>query len=213
MRPVISVVMPVYNPREDFLRAAIESVRRQLYPHWELCIADDASTAPLARRVLEEYQAQDPRIKVCYRAENGHISEASNSALALATGEFIALLDQDDVLTEQALYRVAVEIAEHPGDGAGLLRRGQDRRRPAALRSLSQAGLELSAVAVAELHQPSGRVPDRGGAGAGRVSARLRRKPGLRSGAAGDRAGTAAGHSPHSGDSLPLAGRGGLHRA
>lgn len=114
MRPVISVVMPVYNPREEFLRVAIESVRRQLYPHWELCIADDASTAPGARQVLEEYQAQDPRIKICFRTENGHISEASNSALALATGDFIALLDQDDVLAEQALYRVAVEVASHP---------------------------------------------------------------------------------------------------
>jgi O-antigen biosynthesis protein len=114
VRPVISVVMPVHNPREDFLRTAVESVRRQLYPHWELCIADDASTSPGTRRVLEEYQARDPRIKVCYRTENGHISEASNSALALAMGEFIALLDQDDVLAEQALYRVAVEFAEHP---------------------------------------------------------------------------------------------------
>lgn len=113
-KPVISVVMPVYNPHEEFLRAAIESVRQQLYPHWELCIADDASTTPEARRVLEEFREQDPRIKVCYRTENGHIAEASNSALEQATGKFIALLDQDDVLAEQALYLFAVEISEHP---------------------------------------------------------------------------------------------------
>src|SRR5258705_2535891 len=72
-RPLISVVMPVYNTPEPYLRAAIDSVRQQLYPNWELCIADDASTVPHVRAVLERYRAIDPRIKVCYRSENGHI--------------------------------------------------------------------------------------------------------------------------------------------
>jgi GT2 family glycosyltransferase len=113
-RPLISVVMPTYNTPEAYLRCAIESVRRQLYTHWELCIADDASSEPHVRRILEEYRAREPRIKVTYRAQNGHISAASNSAIALATGEFVAFLDHDDELTGHALYMVAVELEAHP---------------------------------------------------------------------------------------------------
>jgi lipopolysaccharide biosynthesis protein/GT2 family glycosyltransferase len=113
-RPLISVVMPVHNTEEIYLRAAINSVRQQLYPVWELCIADDASTAPHVRSVLEYYRAIDPRIKVCHRSENGHISAASNSALALAEGSFVALLDHDDVLPEHALYMVAAALESDP---------------------------------------------------------------------------------------------------
>jgi GT2 family glycosyltransferase len=113
-RPLISIVMPVYNTPEPYLRAAIDSVRQQLYPHWELCIADDASTLPHVKHVLEYYRSIDRRIKVCYRSENGHISAASNSALALAEGSFIALLDHDDVLTEHALYMVAATLDAEP---------------------------------------------------------------------------------------------------
>lgn len=109
-KPLISVVMPVYNPPESFLRAAIDSVIEQIYPHWELCIADDASTAPYVHPLLEHYQAQDNRIKVVFRTRNGHISHCSNSALELATGEFVALLDHDDLLTPDALYEVALLI-------------------------------------------------------------------------------------------------------
>jgi GT2 family glycosyltransferase len=112
--PLISVVMPVYETPERYLRAAIDSVRTQLYRNWELCIADDASKSPHVRRVLEEYRAADGRIKICYRNENGHISEASNSALALAEGSFIALLDHDDQLPEHALYMIAATLAEQP---------------------------------------------------------------------------------------------------
>jgi glycosyltransferase involved in cell wall biosynthesis len=113
-KPLLSVVMPVYNTPEELLRQAIASVRRQLYDNWELCIADDASTARHVRLLLEEAQASDARIKVTYRETNGHISLASNSALELASGEFIALLDHDDELTEHALYMVAVELNAHP---------------------------------------------------------------------------------------------------
>ncbi len=112
--PLFSVIMPVYNAPEKFLRAAIDSVRRQIYPHWELCIADDASSQPYVRRVLEEYANKDARIKVVFRERNGHISAASNSALDLAIGDYIALLDQDDELTEHALYWMAAEIVAHP---------------------------------------------------------------------------------------------------
>jgi len=113
-QPLISVVMPVYNPEELWLRRAIESVRRQLYPRWELCIADDCSSAPHIRRVLEEFSGKDERIKVVFRHENGHISAASNSALQLATGEFVALLDHDDELPEHALYMIAEELNAFP---------------------------------------------------------------------------------------------------
>ena len=113
-KPKISVVMPVWNTPEAYLRKAIESVIAQLYPHWELCIADDASTEPHVARVLQQYAARDARIKLVSRGENGHIARASNSALALASGEFIALMDHDDILASHALYMIAVELNNHP---------------------------------------------------------------------------------------------------
>jgi glycosyltransferase involved in cell wall biosynthesis len=113
-RPLISVIMPVYNTPERFLRGAIDSVMAQLYEDWELCIANDASTSPTVWDLLDEYAGKDPRIKVVHRPINGHISAASNSAIALADGEFIALLDHDDELAEDALYRVAVELNHDP---------------------------------------------------------------------------------------------------
>ncbi len=112
-RPLISIVMPTYNPNPAWLSEAIDSVRNQLYPNWELCIADDASTDPGIRPLLEKYMGEEPRIKVVFREENGHISAASNSALAVASGEWVALLDHDDLLPEHALYWVARTINEH----------------------------------------------------------------------------------------------------
>ncbi|HXN35780.1 MAG TPA: glycosyltransferase, partial [Opitutaceae bacterium] len=114
-RPVISIVMPVYNTPGDLLAKAVQSVLDQLYTHWELCIADDASSEPHVRAALEAYAAKDPRIKVSYRKANGHICEASNTALAMATGEYVALFDHDDELAPTALYEVAAEIDAHPG--------------------------------------------------------------------------------------------------
>ncbi|WP_051946081.1 glycosyltransferase [Verrucomicrobium sp. BvORR106] len=113
-RPLISIIMPVWNVAEPWLRRAIESAREQIYPHWELCIADDGSTKPHIRKVLEEYQALDSRIKVVFREKCGHISAAANSAIELATGEFVAFLDHDDELTRHALYLFALEIINHP---------------------------------------------------------------------------------------------------
>lgn len=109
-KPLISVIVPVYNIEERFLRKCIQSVLNQWYPHLELCIADDRSPAPHVKRVLEEFAQQDRRVKLVFRNINGGISEASNSALAVATGEFCALLDHDDELSEDALFRVAAEI-------------------------------------------------------------------------------------------------------
>lgn len=113
-RPRISVVMPTYNPRRDWLVEAIESVRAQVYVDWELCIADDASPQAHVREVLMHYAQLDPRIRVTLREANGHISATSNSALALATGEWIALLDHDDLLPPDALAEVALAIHRHP---------------------------------------------------------------------------------------------------
>jgi glycosyltransferase involved in cell wall biosynthesis len=127
-RPLISVVMPVYNTEERWLRRAIESVQSQLYPQWELCIADDCSTAPHVRGILQEFAAKDERIKVVFRNTNGHISIASNSALELASGEFIALLDHDDELAEHALYMVAQELNAHPE--ADLIYSDEDKINP-----------------------------------------------------------------------------------
>ena len=105
-RPLISVVMPVYETPEKALRDAIHSLISQCYTNWELCIADDGSVSPHVRDVLEIHTRQDSRIKCVFRGTNGHISAASNSALAIATGEYIALFDHDDVLSEHALYMV-----------------------------------------------------------------------------------------------------------
>ena len=113
-KPLVSILLPVYNTDEIWLRKCLDSVLGQLYPHWELCIADDASPAKHVRRILEKYRARDKRIRVVFREANGHISAASNSALALASGEYVALLDHDDELTPDALYEIASLINREP---------------------------------------------------------------------------------------------------
>jgi len=112
--PLISIVMPTYNTKIEWFEKAIQSVRSQLYENWELCIADDASTDKELLRLLRDIEQEDARIKVVFREENGHISNASNSALQLCTGDWIALLDHDDLLAEHALYCVAEAIARAP---------------------------------------------------------------------------------------------------
>ena len=112
--PTISVLLPVYNVDPRWLRPAIDSVLAQSYPHLELCIADDASPRPALAPLLRDYARRDPRVKLTLRRENGHIAAASNSALELATGEFIALLDHDDLLPPYALELVARELARCP---------------------------------------------------------------------------------------------------
>ena len=113
-RPLISVVMPTYETDPGLLAEAIESVRRQRYPNWELCIADDGSRSPGVRGVLEHYRDRDDRIKVRLRERNAGISAATNAALALARGEFVAFLDHDDVLPSDALLRVAQALGDDP---------------------------------------------------------------------------------------------------
>ncbi len=106
--------MPTYNTPAPLLCEAIDSVLSQIYPHWQLCIADDASTAPHVREILTEYAQGDSRIRLVLREENGHISAATNSAFGTAEGDWIALLDHDDILRPHALAEVALEIERHP---------------------------------------------------------------------------------------------------
>lgn len=113
-RPLISIITPTYNTPIQYLRECIESVMNQSYPNWELCLADDCSTDPAVRKVIKEYARKDKRIKYTFRKNNGHISRASNSALKLATGEWIGLLDHDDFLWPNALFEVAKLINEKP---------------------------------------------------------------------------------------------------
>jgi len=112
--PTVSVVMPTYNSRLEWLQQAVASVQAQVYPHWELCIADDASPNPDIAPYLRSLAASDPRIKVVVRSENGHISAATNSALALATGDWVAFLDHDDELPPHALFYMVEALNRHP---------------------------------------------------------------------------------------------------
>lgn len=109
--PTISVVVPVYNPEIRFLTEAIESVRSQTYSKWQLCLVNDASTDPEVAACLDRFAALDSRILVHHRDQNGHIAEATNDALAIATGEFVAFMDHDDCLAPFALAAVALESA------------------------------------------------------------------------------------------------------
>ena len=124
LKPLISIVVSARNTPEKCLHRCIQSVQRQAYPYWELCIADDASSNGYVQRVLEQYSSRDPRIKVVYRDASDHVSEAINSALALAAGEWMARLDHEDELSPHALYLVAIAINERPG--AGILYSDED---------------------------------------------------------------------------------------
>ncbi|MEO7231900.1 MAG: glycosyltransferase, partial [Polaromonas sp.] len=113
-QPRFSIVTPTYNTDAAMLRACLDSVLAQSYPHWELCIADDASTLPHVRATLAAYAKRDGRIKVSYRPVNGHIVAASNTALERANGDFVVLLDHDDLLAPHALFAVAQAIQQRP---------------------------------------------------------------------------------------------------
>lgn len=112
--PKLSVIMPVYDPKPKFLRQAIESVREQTYANFELCIADDASANPEIKKILIDFSQLDERIKIKFRSKNGHIAEASNTALKLATGEYSVFMDHDDKLAKTALAEIAKMAADNP---------------------------------------------------------------------------------------------------
>ncbi|MFZ3053059.1 MAG: glycosyltransferase family 2 protein [Sulfuricurvum sp.] len=113
-QPLISVIIPTYNTDKKYLTQAIKSVLEQTYKNWELCIADDASTNVDTLKTLKYYQKEFPKIKVHFRENNGHISEASNTALSLVLGDYVAFLDHDDTLAPNALYEVVKTINDNP---------------------------------------------------------------------------------------------------
>lgn len=110
--PLISVLTPVFDPPLDALRAAVNSVRAQRFTDWELILVDDLSTTAEVRKLLRRFAASEPRIRVLERASNGGIVAASNDALDLAQGQFIALLDHDDLLAAGALSAIARRIED-----------------------------------------------------------------------------------------------------
>lgn len=111
VQPLISVVMPTYKTPVKWLRLAIESVLQQIYSNWELCIVDDASEDQELVAMLKAYGERDARLKVRFRSTNGHISQASNDALEMATGEIVTFLDHDDEMAPNALFEVAKAFA------------------------------------------------------------------------------------------------------
>lgn len=114
-KPKISIITPVYNVDPKWLSKCVESVRNQFYENWELCLHDDASTNKKTKKCLQAWKKLgDPRIKISYGEKNEHICGASNKALKMATGEFIALLDNDDELSPDALYENVKILNEHP---------------------------------------------------------------------------------------------------
>lgn len=113
-KPLISIVVPVYNTPIIWLKKTIESVQNQVYPEWELCIVDDCSPKSEVRDLLSQFAISDKRIRIKFAEKNGGISSASNIALQMAKGEYVALLDHDDELTKDALFWMVNEINDHP---------------------------------------------------------------------------------------------------
>ncbi|MEA3231505.1 MAG: glycosyltransferase [Thermodesulfobacteriota bacterium] len=114
--PKISIILPVYNVEDKWLTQAIESVLGQIYKNWELCIVDDASTNTGIPEILDRFAEMDSRIKVKYNKKNSGISQTSNNALAMTTGEYVTFLDHDDYLSPNALFEVHQTIKETQAD-------------------------------------------------------------------------------------------------
>ena len=115
-RPTVSIIMPVYDGSKEYLTKALDSVRNQYYPFWELCICDDGSNDPRVVATLKAYAGRDQRIKLACSAKNEGIVAASNHALDLATGDFVGFLDHDDVITPDALYEVVKTLQKIDAD-------------------------------------------------------------------------------------------------
>ena len=135
-QPLITLITPVYDPPVEVLQAMIDSVKAQVYPHWELCLADGGSTTPEVRSLLAEAAAANERIQVQFLVDNKGISGNSNAAIDMASGEFIQILDHDDVLAAHALHEIAQLLNEKPDtdlvyfDEDKLSSDGQIRRDP-----------------------------------------------------------------------------------
>lgn len=112
--PLITVLMPVFDTPAELLEAAIASVLQQAYGRWELIIVDDRSAAPHVAPMLRRFAALEPRIRLVFRERNGNISSALNAGLDLAAGDYLTVLDHDDLLDPAALWWVARTVLEHP---------------------------------------------------------------------------------------------------
>ena len=110
----ISIVVPLYKTDKYLLKELINSVLAQTYGNWELCLSDGSGKDSPIRKILEEYQKKDSRIRVVFHEEQLKISENTNAAIEIATGNYIAFADHDDTLAEEALYQMAAEISKHP---------------------------------------------------------------------------------------------------
>lgn len=111
---LFSILVPIYDTDPTLLRACLDAIVGQSYPHWEACLVDDASTHPEVREVLLEYTERDPRFRAHFRKRNGHISRTSQDALEMAKAEFVVLVDHDDELAPHALLLVAEALRDHP---------------------------------------------------------------------------------------------------
>jgi GT2 family glycosyltransferase len=108
--PTFTVIVPVYNTREDWLRAALDSVLAQTYPRWQLVCVNDASPAPHIKPLLDGYAAKDDRVTVLHLPTNRGVTGATNAAFEAASGEYVCFLDHDDVLEPHALHRLAKAV-------------------------------------------------------------------------------------------------------
>lgn len=113
-RPLISIITPLFNTYPAYLRECIHSVQSQAYPDWEMCLIDDGSDNPASLECLRQLVATDPRLRVQYFLQNQGICHATNQALTMARGEYIAFLDHDDRLAPDALYQVIKTVRNHP---------------------------------------------------------------------------------------------------
>ena len=112
--PLISIAVPAYQTPVEFLKQMIDSLIAQTYPEWELCIANASPDNEEMQRVLADYSAKDPRVRFCNLRENLGIAENTNRAFAMAKGEFMGLLDHDDLLAPNALYEIVQALQDHP---------------------------------------------------------------------------------------------------
>lgn len=111
-RPLLSILIPVYNVPKKYLSECLDSILKQSYQNFEICIADDCSTNRETLSALRYYAKKDNRVKIIYREKNGHISNATNTALDMAIGEFVVLVDNDDTLELTALYEMVKKLNE-----------------------------------------------------------------------------------------------------
>ncbi len=122
-KPLLSILVPVYDPTAAHLNTCIRSVLYQSYPHWQLCLADDCSTKPHVKSLLQEWAAKDERIRVVFLEQNLGIAGASNAAATLATGEFLGFLDNDDELDPECLAQL---VKAYNGQNADLYYTDED---------------------------------------------------------------------------------------